>query len=122
MWRQRLSPRNPFARNMLHGKEKEMAQTLDTPKFQNPGEEALWWEKNQATVENLFTEPAANGTLRQGTLAARGKTPTTTIRLAPEDIELAKRQAAERGLRYQTYLKMLLHQALDSEEHSAGRP
>jgi predicted DNA binding CopG/RHH family protein len=97
-----------------------MAQTLKTPKFQNPGEEALWWEKNQATVEKLFTEAAANGTLRRGTLAAQGKTPTTTIRLAPEDIELAERQAAERGLRYQTYLKMIIHRALRQETAGNG--
>jgi predicted DNA binding CopG/RHH family protein len=48
--------------------------------------------------------------------AKRGLTPTTTIRLDKRDIELAKRQAEERGLRYQTYLKMLIHQALRQED------
>lgn len=35
-----------------------------------------------------------------------------TIRLDVNDIERAERQAAAKGLRYQTYIKMLLHEAL----------
>jgi len=35
-----------------------------------------------------------------------------TLRMDNSEIELAKRQAKEKGLRYQTYMKMLLHQAL----------
>ena len=45
----------------------------------------------------------------------KGQTPTITIRLDPTDVELARIQAEERGLRYQTYLKMVLHQALAQE-------
>jgi predicted DNA binding CopG/RHH family protein len=44
--------------------------------------------------------------------------PSTTIRLDPEDIAKARVQAAERGLRYQTYLKMIIHEAL----RAADRP
>jgi hypothetical protein len=44
--------------------------------------------------------------------------PTTTIRLDPEDIAKARVQAAERGLRYQTYLKMIIHEALRNAEAS----
>jgi predicted DNA binding CopG/RHH family protein len=60
--------------------------------------------------------------LRSGSAAtlaresATGITPTTTIRLDPEDISRARTLAAKRGLRYQTYLKMLLHEALREEE------
>jgi predicted DNA binding CopG/RHH family protein len=42
--------------------------------------------------------------------------PTTTIRLDPEDIAKARQQAADRGLRYQTYLKMMIHEALRNSE------
>ena len=35
-----------------------------------------------------------------------------TIRLDNREIALAKHQAAAKGLKYQTYIKMLLHQAL----------
>ena len=31
------------------------------------------------------------------------------------DIELARKLAEKRGLKYQTYLKMLIHEALTSE-------
>jgi predicted DNA binding CopG/RHH family protein len=48
-------------------------------------------------------------------------TPTTTIRLDPADISLAKSQAERRGLKYQTYLKMLIRQALTQEESAAKR-
>jgi hypothetical protein len=50
------------------------------------------------------------------TAARKGSTPTTTIRLDPEDIARARAQAADRGLRYQTCLKMLIHQALGRAE------
>jgi predicted DNA binding CopG/RHH family protein len=50
-----------------------------------------------------------------------GASPTITIRLAEDDLTRARTLAAEKGLRYQTYLKMLLHQALNSEEKKAGR-
>jgi predicted DNA binding CopG/RHH family protein len=39
-----------------------------------------------------------------------------TIRLSNSEIELARKQAEARGLRYQTYMKMLLHQALTSAQ------
>ena len=38
-----------------------------------------------------------------------------TIRLPLADLEKARRQAQRRGLRYQTYVKMLLHQALEAD-------
>ena len=39
-----------------------------------------------------------------------------TIRLPLEDLEKARALARRRGLRYQTYVKMLLHQALAADE------
>jgi predicted DNA binding CopG/RHH family protein len=93
-----------------------MSKALATPKFKTEAEEALWWEKNQSLLLNEFEQAAKDGTLGRGTLMARkGPSPTITIRLDPEDIELARTQAEERGLRYQTYLKMMLHQALTLE-------
>jgi predicted DNA binding CopG/RHH family protein len=95
-----------------------MSKMLETPEFKSEEEEAVWWAKNQSLVLREFKKAAEDGTLRRGTVAGRGQTPTTTIRLDLNDIELAKRQAEERGLRYQTYLKMLIHQALLQEAKS----
>ncbi len=38
-----------------------------------------------------------------------------TIRLSLADLARARTQAARRGLRYQTYVKMLLHEALTAD-------
>jgi predicted DNA binding CopG/RHH family protein len=40
------------------------------------------------------------------------KSRVISIRLAETDIELARRQATQKGLPYQTYIKSVLHQAL----------
>lgn len=93
-------------------KEYRMPKKIETPNFKNEAEEADWWPENPAVLLAAFKEAEKDGTLGEGTLKKRGLTPTTTIRLDPEDIELAKAQAAERGLKYQTYLKSIIHQAL----------
>ena len=90
-------------------------KALETPDFKSEKEEADWWFANRSAVSNAFEQAAKEGKLNRATLAKRGLIPTTTIRLDPADIELAKVQAEKRGLRYQTYLKMLIHQALTQE-------
>jgi predicted DNA binding CopG/RHH family protein len=92
-----------------------MAKILETPEFKTEQEEANWWANNQSLLLKEFQQAAKDGTVGRGTLARRGQTPTTTIRLDPADVELAKIQAERRGLRYQTYLKMIIHQALMQE-------
>jgi predicted DNA binding CopG/RHH family protein len=47
-------------------------------------------------------------------LAGSKETKPVTIRLAERDIQMAKEQADRLGLPYQTYLKSVLHQALES--------
>ena len=64
----------------------------------------------------LGLNPPQPKTSSGGTAVRRGLTPTTTIRLDPTDISRAKIQAERRGLKYQTYLKMLIHRALAQEE------
>ena len=94
---------------------------LETPEFRDEAHEAQWWADNQSLLLGEFQQAARDGTLGEGTLAKRTQTPTTTIRLDPTDVALAREQAAERGLRYQTYLKMLLHQALVLEKANSSR-
>jgi predicted DNA binding CopG/RHH family protein len=96
------------------------------PPFKTEAQEAQWWAKNQDLIANRFEQAKAAGKLGKGTVArvAReraGASPTITIRLAADDLSRARTFAAEKGLRYQTYLKMLLHQALNSEEERACR-
>jgi len=96
------------------------------PPFKTEAQEAEWWAKNQNLIADRFEQAKAAGKLGNGSVArvAReraGESPTITIRLAEDDLTRARTLAAEKGLRYQTYLKMLLHQALNSEEKRAGR-
>ncbi len=92
-----------------------MPKTLKTPEFKTEDEEAHWWANNHDLLLNELEDAAKGGTLGRSTLTKRGLTPTTTIRLDPADIELARRQAEQHGLKYQTYLKMVLHKALLEE-------
>jgi len=93
-----------------------MAEKLKIPKFRNESEEARWWDSHQQEIADEFERAAADGRLGIGAVVRKGATPTTTIRLDPDDIARAKVQAKRRGLRYQTYLKMLLREALLQQE------
>lgn len=98
-----------------------------TRAFATEAEEADWWFKNQELIADRFEQAAKEGKLGTGTVARisreraaqAGASPTITIRLAELDVARARTLAAAKGLRYQTYLKMLIHQALDSEEKAA---
>jgi len=92
-------------------------KTRRIPKFRSEAEEAAWWDKNRAELDKDFLERAGKGKLQRlnrEKLAARtaASTRVVSIRLAEEDISLAREQAANKGLPYQTYIKSLLHEAL----------
>jgi predicted DNA binding CopG/RHH family protein len=95
-------------------------ETLKIPNFENEADEANWAFENRENLAAAFIKAAEEGRVRQGTVKQRGITPATTIRLAPEDISRARTLAERRGLRYQTYLKMLIHEALEREERLAS--
>lgn len=95
-----------------------MPEMLKTPDFKSEQEEAEWWDsaEGRAAILKGFQDAQCEGTVGHGTLKKRGGlTPTTTIRLDRQDVELAKAQAEKRGLKYQTYLKSIIHQALRQE-------
>lgn len=93
--------------------------TLKIPKFENEADEVKWLDENRDNLAAAFLQAAEEGRVREGTLKQRGATPPTTIRLAPDDISRARALAERRGLRYQTYLKMLIHEALEREEKAS---
>jgi predicted DNA binding CopG/RHH family protein len=100
--------------------KKKMITEMKAPNFANEGEEARWWADHQDEIAGVFEKAAAKKTLGRGTVARKGATPTTTIRLDQEDISRARKQADRIGLRYQTYLKMLLREALLAAERKVG--
>jgi predicted DNA binding CopG/RHH family protein len=93
------------------------------PAFATEAEEARWWDQNRDRLDQDFEKAARAGKLRpldSKTLAARiAASRTISIRLAEADIALARKQAAARGLPYQTYIKSVLHQGLVAAESSA---
>ena len=95
-----------------------MLEELKNKTFANESEEAAWWEANEDALLEEFKKATAEGRVGIGTLVKRQALPSTTIRLDPEDIAKARVQAAERGLRYQTYLKMIIHEALRETEQN----
>jgi hypothetical protein len=112
----------------------QVKSDLKIPAFATEAEEAKWWFENEELIADEFEKAAKEGRLRTGGIrrlyAEKGipfpepkakPTPTTTIRLAPEDIAKARVQAAARGLRYQTYLKMLIHEALCAEDERKAK-
>jgi predicted DNA binding CopG/RHH family protein len=81
-------------------------------------------KKNSSTIDveaafaaNVYRDRAAINRKAQEVLAAGSR--QITIRLNNSEIALAKRQAEAKGLRYQTYIKMLLHEALARNQPAA---
>jgi len=64
-----------------------------------------------AFAEGLYKDRAAVNLKAQSVLAAPPSR-QVTIRLSNTEIALARKQAEAKGLRYQTYIKMLLHEGL----------
>jgi predicted DNA binding CopG/RHH family protein len=95
--------------------------TLRIPKFASDAEEAQWWHDHRDELTKAFEDAAARGELHTGSAAKLAReqtadiTPATAIQLDPEDVSRARTLAAKRGLGYQTYLKMLVHEALEAE-------
>jgi predicted DNA binding CopG/RHH family protein len=93
---------------------------LIIPRFTSEAEDAKWHQRHSPKLERAAERRIRKGstlTLREA--AARAKTRPVTLRLAATDIDMARAIAARKGLGYQTYVKMLLHEALRRE---AGNP
>jgi uncharacterized iron-regulated protein len=92
-------------------------EPISIPAFRNADEEATWWEsragKRAATA--LMKRGAASGNLKRRAVPLK----TVSMRLPVADLEAAQTIAASKGLPYQTYIKMLLHQALRRERRPA---
>jgi predicted DNA binding CopG/RHH family protein len=70
--------------------------------------------KKRLEAEAAFAKEVYNdrAKLNQKALAILTGSRPVTIRLNNSEIALAKQQAEAKGLKYQTYIKMLLHESL----------
>jgi len=93
---------------------KERMKQVAIPKFSNDAEEARWWDAHRSEIESEIRRrmkqkrPLTLSNLLQGAKTSQ----PITLRISREDLDTARRLAAQKGLGYQTYIKMLLREAL----------
>jgi predicted DNA binding CopG/RHH family protein len=106
--------------------KKRLAET------QSEAEEAGWFEENQDRLLKLFEQARKEGSLRIGgktvgitlskrTESLRPPSQKVMLRIPAGDLDRARRQAGSKGIGYQTYIKMLLHEGLDRQERAGRR-
>ncbi len=91
-----------------------MATKTAIPRFRSEKEEAEWWDAHPEVITELFLKAKREGRIKRLPVL-RGATKSVTIRMPIADIETAQEIAGKRGLPYQTFIKGLLHQALEHE-------
>jgi predicted DNA binding CopG/RHH family protein len=84
------------------------------PVFKSEKEEAQWWDAHADVITELFVQAKKEGKIKRLPVV-RCSTKSVTIRIPIVDIESAQKLAEQRGLPYQTYIKGLLHRALERE-------
>jgi predicted DNA binding CopG/RHH family protein len=93
---------------------------IKPPPFENEAQEARWWDEHRTQIEENLATAMQQGLIQRGSarrvLKEARASKNITIRMSLEDLERARQLSAKKGLAYQTYMKMLLHEALDREE------
>jgi predicted DNA binding CopG/RHH family protein len=84
------------------------------PEFSSEAEEAAWWDAHRSEIEAEIRQRAKQKRPLTLSNLLRGARPSqpVTLRIAREDLETARRLASQKGLGYQTYIKMLLREVL----------
>ena len=95
------------------------------PAFATEAEESVWWYKNRnehgkqllAAVKSGEARVLTKERLRERIAASRKPaSPVVALRIPEADLALARKQAEQKGLPYQTYIKSLLHETLAERE------
>jgi predicted DNA binding CopG/RHH family protein len=95
------------------------------PRFATEAEEADWWYKNRKVHDKELLAAVKSGEaqiLTREKLLARIEAskkkpaPVVALRIPAADLALARKQAEQKGLPYQTYIKSLLHETLAARE------
>jgi predicted DNA binding CopG/RHH family protein len=93
--------------------------------FPTEAEEADWWYKNRKIHDKQLLAAVKSGEAQILTkekllarIAASKKRPAPVVaqRIPAADLALARKQAEEKGLPYQTYIKSLLRETLAQRE------
>ena len=92
-----------------------MKQARQTSAFKSEAEEAAWWYANRSQPDKAGTLKRLDPAELKARLSSSARSRVVSLRLPEDDIALARQQAMQRGLPYQTYIKSVLHQALRSQ-------
>jgi predicted DNA binding CopG/RHH family protein len=84
------------------------------PKFRSEAEEAAWWDSHPEVATEIMKRAIKSGRARRAVPLK-----AITMRLPVPDIKAAQDLAHQKGLPYKTYIKMLLHEALEKVRRSA---
>ena len=80
------------------------------PRFKTEVEEAEWWDAHPEVATAIMKRAIKSGKARRAVALK-----AVTMRLPVRDLKIAQELAAQKCLPYQTYIKMLLHEALEKE-------
>lgn len=95
------------------------------PAFATEAEEAAWWYANReqhgkellAGVKTGEAHVLTKAKLQERiTSSKKASAPVVSLRIPAADLALARKQAEQKGLPYQTYIKSLLHETLAQRE------
>ena len=95
------------------------------PAFATEAAEADWWFRNRnkhgkqllAAVRSGEAQVLTKEKLRERIAAYRkAPAPVVALRIPESDLVLARKQAEQKGLPYQTYIKSILHETLMERE------
>ena len=85
-------------------------KSITIPKFRTEAQEADWWDTHPEVATEIMSRAIRSGKAKRAVPLK-----TVTMRLPVPDIKAAQDLAHQKGLPYQTYIKMLLHEALKKE-------
>ena len=100
-----------------------MAKKLVIPSFPSEAEDAVWHDSHKRQIEQEFVRRMKAGTVivrrrKKKHVTSRADLLPVCIHLSTGDIETARKLATQKGIGYQTYIRMLLKEAL---RHKADR-
>ncbi len=97
-----------------------LIEGANLPEFESEEQEARWWDEHRSQVEGNLSDALRSGRAQRGAAQKAVRearaSKNITIRMPLADLERARQLSAKKGMAYQTYVKMLLHEALDLEE------
>ena len=109
----------------LMKKQMETKPKRVLPAFTTEAEESKWWFKKRsihgeellAAVRSGEAQVLTKEKLRERLAASKkAPAPVVALRIPEADLALARKQAEQKGLPYQTYIKSLLHETLTARE------